>query len=218
MKQLVSSLKLFAVITLSAAVWVACSSKGKNVADADIIADSTEVMSQDSDAVAQVPYSQEFSIENLLVMMYGNAKQIQEKGLPLIYKDSARDEEEPELSYQEYVYGCDIEKTDKKGLGYNLKATTKHGFYFQKDLDTSTQASLNFVSQKDATSFFDRASKSEPIKYGNKTYYFHQKEESGKAILYIETPYEEDDFETRFTIAYPELEGGFYRMKIDVWV
>ncbi len=211
------------VIALMATICVvACSSnasKGNVGGGTDAVADSTEEMrlNPDSTSVAQVPYDLDFSLKNLLVYLnhYEDYELADKNGLSLIYEDSYQNEEVESI---ETLYGRDVEKGDKDVLGYQLKATTAHAIYFKMDLDTSTRAEIGFINHDDAKGFIDVVLKSEPVEMDGKTYYVHPKQQDEGQYLYIETPYGEDDFETRFVIYPMEKKDGFYRMEIEVYV
>ena len=228
MKQLTSTLKQLAVYMLCVLVVpvTACSSKEKKTADS---MDTTQVRTEeattqptDSAEAARLQreeaskqFCRQLSVEDLLVLLTGG--DVEKTGLTLVYEDS-EDSEENELENYEVkdvVYGRDIEKTTKKELGYDLKATSGHSCFFNIFTATSTNASLNFGNKEDAEDFLERAAKHEPVKIGDTTYYFHQKPDA-KGV-YIEKPYADNDFSTEYVLYPPKLEDGFYRIEIEVY-
>lgn len=233
MKKPAFTLSLLAGLGLCALVGSvsACTSKEKKEADA------TQVVSPDTASKAEVAVSEDsvdteqqqreeasrkfceqFSLDNLMVLLHGEdgVTPAQKTGLTLIYSDEIEDEEEEGMSYSEAVYGRDIEKTTKRKLGYDIKATTGHSCFYQINMDTSTNPRLCFGNEDDAKGFFERASEQKTVKYGDQTLYIHKRPD--KQELYLEKPYAGDDFETVYVLYPPELEDGFYTIRVEVYV
>ncbi len=160
-------------------------------------------------------FCKQFSIEDLLDLLehYGTAQIVQNGGLTFIYKDEI-ESTDGDVDEERVVYGREIEKGDKKDFGYNLKSTSKHSCYYELNLDTSTNPYLYFANKDDADSFYNRAANHKPFKYEGETYYINK----NNGVLYIDTQYDEDSFETHYCLYLPELEDGFYKIKIDVWM
>ena len=228
MKQLVSTIKLLAVIGLSAFIWTACTSKEKNVADSS---DEVELQDQDDEEEADAEmeareaeskaFCEQFSLNDLVAMIKLTEDDDPEEktGLSLIYSDEKDDEEEEGMSYAVVVYGRDVKKGKKdEWLGYKLKATSGHSIFYQESWDTSTQACLCFVNKEDAKGFFDRASKRERVEYEGETYFVHQNPDD--RALYLDTPYGDDgeDFATQYALYPPVLEDGFYKIAVEFYM
>lgn len=160
-------------------------------------------------------FCKQFSIEDLLDLLehYGAAKIVQNGGLTFIYKDEI-ESTDGDVGEERVVYGREIEKGDKKDFGYNLISTSKHSCYYELNLDTSTNPYLYFANKDDADSFFNRVANHKPFKYDGETYYINK----NNSVLYIDTQYDEDSFETHYCLYPPEHENGFYKIKIDVWM
>ena len=160
-------------------------------------------------------FCKNFSLEKLMVMLTLQDNCMDKNGLSLIYKDAIIGDE---IDEDEIVYGFGVEKTDKKALGYNLKSSTRHSFYYQIDENTSINPSLNFSDEDDANAFYDKALKCETIVIGDKTYYIHEKPDDKYYPIHIQTPYGDDDFETHFALSRPEKIGDFYRISVEVFM
>ena len=160
-------------------------------------------------------FCKKFSIEDLLDLLehYGAAKIVQNGGLTFIYKEEI-ESTDGDVGEERIVYGREIEKGDKKDFGYNLISTSKHSCYYELNLDTSTNPYLYFANKDDADSFYNRTANHKPFKYDGKTYYVNK----NNGELYIDTKYDEDSFETHYVLYPPELEDGFYKIKIGVWM
>ena len=172
----------------------------------------TEQQKRDEEAEK---FCRQFSIEDLLDLLehYGAAKIVHNGGLTFIYKEEI-ESTDGDVGEERVVYGREIEKGDKKDFGYNLKSTSKHSCYYELNLDTSTNPYLYFANKDDADSFYNRVANHKPFKYEGETYYINK----NNGVLYIDTQYDEDSFETNYCLYQPELEDGFYKIKIDVWM
>ena len=200
------------------------------------VADSLETASQDSiqKAEAEAKLNEEreaaeqqkledeaeqlcknFSLEKLMDMLTLQENCMEKCGLSLIYKDAIIGDEVDE---DEIVYGFGVEKTDKETLGYKLKSTTRHSFYYQIDENTSINPSLNFSDEDDANAFYDKALKCETIVIGDTTYYIHEKPDDKYYPIHIQTPYGDDDYQTHFALSRPEKNGDFYRISVEVFM
>ena len=160
-------------------------------------------------------FCKQFSIEDLLDLLehYGGAKVVQNGGLTFIYEDEI-ESTDGDVGEDRIVYGREIEKGDKKDFGYNLISTSKHSCYYEINLDTSTNPYLCFANKDDADSFYNRVANHKPFEYEGKTYYVNK----NNGELYIDTKYDEDSFETHYVLYPTELEDGFYKIKIGVWM
>ena len=204
---------------MSAALCTAClpdAKKGNGITVSG--ADSAATKGLDTTAVAEEEhYSLDFTVKNLLVLLehnddYGRAE---ENGVTLTYEDSYDD---GDVECLETVYGKDVQKVGKEVLGYQLKPTSPHGFYFKMILDTSTRGILAFASLQDAKSFIAATAKTKPFEFEGKTYYIHPKKVDGIKYLYIETPYGQGDYETRYVIYPLKQRNGFCEMEVEVYV
>ena len=228
--------KISYIIALCILLAVSCN-QGNNVEQKDETAvDSLEMARQDSIQKAEAEaklneereaaeqqkrdeeaeqFCKQFSIEDLLDLLehYGAAKIVQNGGLTFIYKDEI-ESTDGDVGEDRIVYGREIEKGDKKDFGYDLKCTSGHACYYELNLDTSTNPYLCFANKDDAEGFYSRVAKHKPFEYEGKTYYIHK----NNGELYIDTQYDEDSFETHYALYPPELEDGFYQIKIGVWM
>lgn len=160
-------------------------------------------------------FCKQFSIEDLLDLLehYGAAQIVQNGGLTFIYKDEI-ESTDGDVGEERVVYGREIEKGDKKDFGYNLISTSVHSCYYELNLDTSTNPYLYFANKNDADGFYDRVANHKPFEYEGNTYYVNK----NNGELYIDTKYDEDSFETHYVLYPLELEEGFYKIKIGVWM
>ena len=225
--------KISFIFALCVLLAVSCN-QGNNVEQKDETAvDSFEMARQDSiqkaedeaklkEEVEQQKREEEaeqfcknFSIEDLLDLLehYSAAQIVQNGGLTFIYKYE-EESADGDAGYEKTVYGRDIEKGDKRDFGYDLKCTSGHAFYYELNLDTSTNQYLCFANKDDAEGFYDRVANHKPFEYEGKTYYINK----NNGELYIDTKYDEDSFETHYALYPPELEDGFYQIKIGVWM
>ena len=224
------------IIALCLLLAISCNNSNNGEQKDETAVDSLEMARQDSiqkaEAEAQLneereaaeqqkrdeeaeQFCKKFSIEDLLDLLehYGAAKIVQNGGLTFIYKEEI-ESTDGDVGEERVVYGREIEKGDKKDFGYNLISTSKHSCYYELNLDTSTNPYLYFANKDDADSFYNRAANYKPFKYEGETYYINK----NNGVLYIDTKYDEDSFETHYCLYQPELEDGFYKIKIDVWM
>ena len=205
---------LFCAVVL----WAGCASNAKKVSaadDAETVKDTTEAVT--TTMAQQTPYHLDFDVKQLVMALkhYEDYELLDSIGLKLIYEDSYQNEEMEET---EVMYGKDIEKAGKARIGFELKATSDHAFYYSMALDTSTRPNLGFVNQEDVKSFIENTLKTEPFDYEGLTYYIHPVEREGEQYLYIDTPYGDDNYETRYVIYPPRQENGFWRIEIEYYV
>ena len=198
----------------------ACSNKTAKVGDKDSTATAETIVAEGSEAslLKTDTLSCDFDVKQLVMALkhYEDYELLDGIGLKLIYEDSYQNEEMEET---EVMYGKDIEKGGKEEpIGFALKATSDHAFYYSMALDTSTRPNLGFVNQKDALSFIEKTLKTDPFDYEGMTYYIHPKERDGERYIHIETPYGGDDFETRYVLYPPRQDNGFWRIEIEYYV
>ena len=174
--------------------------------------EAAELQKRDEEAEQ---FCSQFSIEDLLDLLehYGAAQIVQNGGLTFIYKEE-EESIDGDVGLEKIVYGREIEKGDKKDFGYNLISTSRHSCYYELNLDTSTNPFLCFADKDDADSFYDRVANHKPFEYEGETYYINK----NNGELYIDTQYDEESFETHYCLYPPELEEGFYKIKIGVWM
>ena len=160
-------------------------------------------------------FCKNLSIKDLLDLLehYSEAQIVQNGGLTFIYKYE-EESTDGDAGYEKIVYGRDIEKGDKKDIGYDLNRTSGHACYYEINLDTSTNPYLCFANKDDADGFYDRVANHKPFEYDGNTYYVNK----NNGELYIDTKYDEDSFETHYVLYPLELEDGFYQIKIGVWM
>ena len=93
MKRTLLAINYGVAIALCATIWAACSSNPSKTGaanDTDSIADTTAVVLQDTDVVAQEPYHLDFTLKNLLDLLYhhGDYELIENSGMKFIYEAS----------------------------------------------------------------------------------------------------------------------------------
>lgn len=223
---------IFIVLFLGACWWFYDSSN-QRAAREKAIADSLEVVRQDSihkaDSLKNVElqeaekkkreeeaeqFCKQFSIESLLDLLahYDEPKYAEKHGLSLVYKDV---EDDGEIECTEIVYGKNIEKTDKIEMGYNIHGKTEHSCFFQYYTDTSTSASMNFSNKDDAVSFFEKAKEYGLIEWDG-THFFPKKRLPHGGIVHVDSLSWEGDYAPSYIIHQPEFEKGFYQLSIGV--
>ena len=215
--------KFFAFTALTAIIVTACrtstpSNKAQEEAGGDSVpvAEATVVENQDADTPE--PYIVDFSFENLLVLLkhYDDFELAETSGLKFIYEDGSQDEE---IEWVSYAYGREVEQGEKEPFGYLMKATTPHGLYFTYTLDTSQHASLYFANEDDVKQFIEKLVKTEPTDFEDKTYYVHMQNLDDGQHLYIDLPNSDGDgYSTDYEIYPPQMENGFCRLDIGVYV
>lgn len=214
-------MKRIVMLAIAVLMMTACSNKTAKVGDKDSTATAETTAAGESGAsllkTDTLSYQLDFDVKKLVMALkhYEDYGLLDSIGLKLIYEDSYQNEEMEEM---EVMYGKDIEKGDKEPIGYALKATSDHAFYYSMALDTSTRPNLGFVNKKDALSFIENTLKTEPFSYEGMTYYIHPKERDGEQYIHIETPYGGDDFETRYVLYPPRQDNGFWRIEIEYYV
>ena len=160
-------------------------------------------------------FYQRFSLNDLLYLTehYGEPEKAEKSGTKLVYKEFEQEEEVP---FVEYVYGCGVMKSTKKEFGYELVSTTPHAFYFSMSLDTSTNARLYFANKDDANSFYDRASNTKPFTFEGKRIVL-QKQSDGKSFL-VQEQLKDKSTSTIFAIHRASHEGEYYMIEVEIYV
>lgn len=212
--------KIILLLLSAVLLWAGCASNAKKenaTDDKDVVKDTTEMVTETADTVGQTPYRLNFDVKQLVAILkhYEDYELIDSIGLKLIYEDSQQSEEVEE---SEVMYGKDVEKGEKNRIGWTLKATSDHAIYYSMALDTSTRPNLGFVNKADVNTFIDSTLKTAPFNYEDLTYYIHPKEQDDGLYIYIDTPYGDDNYETRYVIYPPRQEEGFWRIEIEVYV
>lgn len=160
-------------------------------------------------------FCQRFSLNDLLYLTehYAEKAKAQKSGLKFVYYDSVQEEE---MNDSEYVYGHDMTKSTKKGLGYELMAHTPHAFYFSMSLDTSTNGRLHFVNENDANGFYERASKTKPFTFEGKRIVL-EKQPGGNSFL-VQEMLKDKSTSTIFALHRPTFEDGYYMLYVEIYV
>lgn len=160
-------------------------------------------------------FYQRFSLHDLLYLTqyYYLSEKAEKSGMNRIYHDSVQDEE---MDYEEYVYGFDIYKGEKKGIGYEIVKTMPHAFYFSMSLDTSTNGRLYFSTKDDANIFYDRASKTTPFNFEDKRIVVKMQPD-GESFL-VQEQLEDNSTSTMFAIHRPTRDGEFYLVEVEIYV
>ena len=205
------------VLAIVALMMTACGNKTAEGGGNDSTATAETAVAAGQE-VPQLKTDTAFDVKKLVMALkhYEDYELLDGIGLKLIYEDSYQNEEMEEM---EVMYGKDIVKGSKEEpIGYALKTTSDHAFYYSMALDTSTRPNLGFVNQKDALSFIENTLKTEPFGYEGMTYYIHPKERDGERYIHIETPYGSDDFETCYVLYPLRQDNGFWRIEIEYYV
>ena len=160
-------------------------------------------------------FYQQFSLHDLLYLTqyYYEKEKAEKSGLYQIYHDSVSDEE---MAYDEYVYGRDIYKGAKQGIGYQIIKDKPHAFYFSMSLDTSTNGRLYFATEDDANRFYDRASRTKPFNFEDKRISV-KKQADGESFL-VQELFDDMSPSTIFAIHRPVQEGEFYMIEVEIYV
>ena len=180
----------------------------------NIIAVAVMVMSVFTLSSFTTNAAEELTFTNLLDLLYryGESEAIQNNPMTFLFYDSVQD---GEIDCIEVVYGSDVEKGKKIDYGYEVLPTSDHACYFRMSLDTSTQASLYFMSKDDANQFLARLAKTAPVTYNDQTYCIRVQEDG----MHISTLCDDGDYSTQFVVYQPvESDGGFYRVEIEVYM
>ena len=160
-------------------------------------------------------FYQRFALNDLLYLtQYYYEKQKAEKsGLYQIYHDSVSDEE---MDYEDYVYGRDVYKGKKLGIGYEIIKDKPHAFYFSMSLDTSTNGRLYFANKDDANSFYDRTSRTSPFNFEGKRIVVKKQPDGGSFL--VQERFKDKSTSTMFAIHRPTHEGEFYLIEVEIYV
>ena len=189
------------------------------------VADSLEKVRQDSlnlvaqkekdelDAAKLGEFREKFKFKNILALLenYDKAAIAQKCGLELIYKEIDKD---GEIECEEYVYGYDVEKGDKKASGYEIVAKSNHACYLIYNLDSSTYASINFKDSSDAENFQEQAKE-----YGllvKDDYRYVPKTKMGSGYHYVDSLDWGGDYDPIYGIRETERQDGWYCVRIGI--
>ena len=160
-------------------------------------------------------FYQQFSLKDLMYLRqyYFEKDKAEKSGLYQIYHDSVTDEE---MDYEEYAYGRDVYKGEKKGIGYEIIKDKPHAFYFTMSLDTSTNGRLYFATKEDANNFYERASRTAPFKFEDMRIGV-KKQADGESFL-VQELFDDMSPSTNFAIHRPTQEGEFYMIEVEIYV
>lgn len=217
---------IFIVLFLGACWWY-YSSSSIRVAREKVIADSLEMVRQDSIKRVEAKMEEEakkqkqeeesekfckqFSVEDLICLIenYENPSKAEGSGLSFIYKDAVYGGEYGDDI--EIVYGKYIEKGDKKNLGFNLKGTTSHSCFFIVELDTSTQMTICFSNEEDAKNFFKKVSEYGVIEYEG-AYYIPKMRLTNSKPIHVDSLEWDGDYAPLYYIGSPKYREGYYKI------
>lgn len=113
------------------------------------------------------------------------------------------------------AFGKDVEKGEELGLGYGLKPTSDHAYFYEVTTATSINQDLCFFNQKDANAFYEKLSQQEVVK-AEREFTVTQKENNlgGKYLLLEAT----DDSGDMFSVDAPEEMDGVYVVAVYKYV
>lgn len=104
------------------------------------------------------------------------------------------------------AFGKDIELGEPSELGYALKRTSDHAYYYEIVTATSINQNLYFGNPADANGFYEKLSQQEVVK-GEREFSVTQKENNiGGNYLLLEAM---DDSGDTFSVDAPVCENGF---------
>lgn len=180
-----------------------------------ILSDGSGESEATQDYISYRIFYQQFSLHDLLYLTqyYYEKEKAEKSGLYLVYHDSVTDEE---MDSDEYVYGRDIYKGEKKGLGYEIVKDKPHAFYFSMSLDTSTNGRLYFANKDDANSFYDRASRTVPFNFEGMRIEVKRQPDGGSFL--VQERLKDKSTSTMFAIHRPTKEGEFYMIYVEIYV
>ena len=180
-----------------------------------ILTDGTGESQATEEYINYRSFYQRFALNDLLYLTryYYLSEKAEKSGLYLVYHDSVQDEE---MDYEDYVYGRDIYKGEKKGIGYEIIKNKPHAFYFSMSLDTSTNGRLYFATEADANSFYERTSRTAPFYFEDKCIVVEQQAD-GESFL-VKEMFEDNSTSTMFAIHQPTREGEFYMVEVEIYV
>lgn len=160
-------------------------------------------------------FYQRFALNDLLYLIkyYFQSSKAEKSGLNFIYHDSVSEEE---MDYDEYVYGRDIYKGEKRELGHEICKSAPHAFYFSMSIDTSTNGRLYFATKEDANSFYDRTSRSTPFNFEGRRIVVKKQPDGGSFL--VQERFKDKSTSTMFAIHRPTRADGFYMVEVEIYV
>lgn len=199
--------------------------KEAKLAREKFVKDSLEQVRQDSlnfvaqkekeelEAKRYEDFKKKFTFKNFLVLLenYDKVSFAQKCGLELIYKEIDND---GEITCEEYVYGFDIEKGDKKESGYEIVAKSNHACYLIYNLDSSTYGSMNFKDSSDAEYFQEQAKEYGLLVLDGSMYVPKTKMESG--YHYVDSLDWGGEYDPIYGISQTDRQNGWYRVHIGI--
>ena len=120
------------------------------------------------------------------------------------------------MDYDEYVYGRDIYKGEKRELGHEICKSAPHAFYFSMSIDTSTNGRLYFATKEDANSFYDRTSRSTPFNFEGRRIVVKKQPDGGSFL--VQERFKDKSTSTMFAIHRPTRADGFYMVEVEIYV
>lgn len=133
-------------------------------------------------------------------------------GMVFIYEDEI-ESEDGDAGMYEILFGKDVEKGAKnEDIGYELKTTSDHAYYFSVFEATSINLNLCFANKADADHMYEQLEQQEAIKGFSVA---KQRNQMGEGYLLLRGG-EDDDI--MIEIDKPVCEDGIYRIEIYQYV
>lgn len=113
------------------------------------------------------------------------------------------------------AFGKDIELGEPSELGYALKRTSDHAYYYEIVTATSINQDLYFANQKDANAFFEKLKQCETVEGERKFSVTLNQNNLGNEYLLLEAV---DDSGDTFSVDAPVLRDDLYVISIYKYV
>ena len=145
-------------------------------------------------------------------------------GMTLLYEGELEEDmedfeglegEEGDAGFYVTVFGKDIEKGEPTEMGYDMKVTSDHAYYYELVTATSFNQNLYFDNSADANAFFEKLSQQEVINGERSFSVAKQTNQLGEAYLLLTGV---DDDNLIFEISAPVCENGFCLISIYQYV
>ena len=133
-------------------------------------------------------------------------------GMAFIYEDEI-ESEDGDAGMYEILFGKDVEKGAKnEDIGYELKTTSDHAYYFSVFEATAINLNLCFVNKADADHMYEQLEQQEVIKGFSVA---KQRNQMGEGYLLLRGG---EDESIMIEIDKPVCEDGIYRIEIYQYV
>ena len=175
---------------------------------------SNKTGQQKEEPVAEVNEPKvEIAVEDFLALITQcNEEAAARCGMAFIYEDEV-ESEDGDAGMYDLVFGKDVEKGAKnEDIGYALKTTSDHAYYFSVFEATSTNLNLCFVNKADADHMYEQLEQQEVIKGFSVA---KQRNQMGEGYLLLRGG---EDESIMIEIDPPVCEDGICRIEIYQYV